>query len=219
MLADNHTLLHDLFQLNLTPVSIRRIFLLLTRLHYSTSAHYGELSKLLKDYVWSADRQISSMHIDYDYNYDPSALDERPAIFVGLDDVVYNKSVLANSAGFNETRSGQHFVKLGGTKVILRHISKSPDDVLAMSDLSSQFFMGIQPMIRDALRNQVMEYEVVGLKSSRPFDGNSHAADQHFISDLIIALSYNATWLTEFESHRIKTITFTQSIAELSTNE
>jgi hypothetical protein len=204
----------SLTKLTLTPVTIRRIFLLLTRLHYSTPDNYGPLKDKLSPFVWSAAKAKSTMHIDYDYNYDPSALDERPAIFVGIDDIEYRKVVIANSGNPTESRSGQYYTKTGGTKIILRHISKSPDEVLALGDLSSQFFMGITPMIRDTLSNRILEYEVVGLKSSRPFEKTSQQADQHFMSDLIIAFSYNATWLVEFESHRIKTYSFQQCLAE-----
>jgi hypothetical protein len=211
-MKDNFQLIDELSRLVLTPVTIRRIFLLLTRLHYSTNENYGILKEKLKDFTWNP--KDGKLHIDYDYNYDPAQLDKRPAIFVGRDDIQYTKVVTGDHSGHSEDRSGEQFTKTAKTSVILRHIAKSPDESETLADLSSQFFMGITPMIRDSLQGKILEYEVIGLKSSRPFERTSQQADQHFMSDLIIGLAYNSIWMTSFESHRIKTITFKESLAE-----
>jgi len=213
------TFLQNLARITLTPVTIRRIFLLLTRLHYSTPDNYGVLKPKFERYVWHKETKLSTVHVEFDYKYNPAALDDRPSIWVGLDDINFKKVVLNNEGKPTETRSGQGSIKVASTAIIVRHVSKSADEVLALADLSCQFFMGIQPMIRDALGQLVLEYDVMTCKSSRPFEKTSQQADQHFVSDLIIAFSYNHTWMTEFESHRIKTITFKQSIDSLSANE
>jgi hypothetical protein len=213
---DNAKFFQDLVgRLVLTPVTLRRVFVLLTRLHYSDPANYGEFSKRFENFIWSADPKIRQLHIDYDYNYNPAAIDRRPAIYVGTDDLEYRKTVLDNHNQCTPDRSGELKNKVAVTKIIIRHIGATADETLAMADLSAQFFMGIGSMMKDALGQRLMEYEVVGVKSSRPFEKSGEQADQNFIADLLISFAYNAVWLIKYESHRIKTITLEQSIAEL----
>lgn len=201
----------------LTPVTLRSIFLLLTRLHYSDPENYGLLKKKFANYIWSKDEKTRTLHIDFDYNYDAKNLERRPAIFVGLDDINFSKTSIGNHGSFTEDRSGESFVKTANTLIIFRHVSKSPDESLALADMTAQFYLGITPMIRDTMNTRVLQYEVTSIKSSRPFEKQSQEADQDFISDVIVAFSYNAVWLTKIESHRIKRITYEQSLAELST--
>jgi hypothetical protein len=215
-MTNNFAIINEMSKLVLTPVTIRRIFLLLTRLHYSDNANYGKFKEVFANFIWHKDEKLRKLQIDYDYHYDPKNLDRRPAIFVGLDDIRFNKVVIGNRSGDSEDRSGEEFTKTASTNVIIRHIGKTADEAPALADLSSQFFMGITPMIHDSLRGKILEYDVIGLKSSRPFERSSEQADQNFCSDLIIALSYNSIWMTSFESHRIKTISFQTSLAELS---
>ena len=212
-MIDNREFFRAIDRIHLTPVTIRRIFLLLVRLHYSNSSNYGPMAKQMAPYIWSADPNKCAVQIDYDYNYDAANMDKKPAIFVGLDDVEYKRVVLENHAKFTYDLAGQHLIKTASTKIIVRHIGSSPDEALTLENLTCQFLLGIQPIIRDTLP-QVLEYDVVGSKSSRPFEKNSQQAQQRFISDTIVAFSYNSAWMVEFESHRIKTISWQQCLAE-----
>ena len=212
-MIDNRAFFAALNKIQLTPVTVRGIFLLLVRLHYSSTENYGPMKEKLKNYIWSKDPSKSTITATYDYDYDPAALDKKPAIFVGLDDIEYKKIVTGNHSHHTYDRAGEHLVKTACTKVIIRHIGSSPDEALTLENLTCQFFLGLQPIIRDTLP-QVMEYDVVGSKSSRPFEKNSQQAQQRFISDTIIAFSFNSAWLVQFESHRIKTISFEQCLAE-----
>jgi len=212
-MIDNRAFFDAIDKIQLTPVTIRNIFLLLTRLHYSTPENYGPMKKKLQQYVWSSDPKVRTIHIAQDYEYDAGKLDKVPAIFVGLDDIEYKKVVTGNHNKFSYDRSGEHLVKTASTKVIIRHIGNSADEAMTLENLTVQFFLGLQPIIRDTLP-QVMEYDVLGSKSSRPFEKTSQQADQRFISDTIIAFGYNSAWLVRFESHRIKTIDWETCLAE-----
>jgi len=212
-MIDNRDFFKALDKIYLAPVSIRRIFLLLTRLHYQTADNFGEMKEQMKNYIWSSKTDECKVLIDLDFHYDPKNLGKRPAIFVGLDDVEYKRIALDNHAYFSYDTSGQHLIKTAQTKVIIRHIADSPDDAMTMENLTCQFFLGLQPVIRDTLP-QVLEYDVVASKSSRPFEKTSQQAEQRFVSDTIIAFSYVSAWMVTFESHRIKKISFEQCLAE-----
>ena len=212
-MIDNRDFFREIAKLELTPVTIRRIVLLLVRLHYSTSKNFGKLSEQMKDYVWNEDPLKRKLQTDYDYNYDAKNLDKKPAIYIGLDDIDYKKTVLENHNKFSYDLSGQHLIKTASTKIIIRHVGTSADEALTLENLTAQFFLGIQPMIRETLP-QVLEYEVLRSTSSKPFERTSTQALQEFISDTILAFSYNSAWMVSFESHRIKTISFSQCLAE-----
>jgi hypothetical protein len=215
--AADSTLLEELATVALTPVTIRKIFILLTRLHYSDPDHFGSLKPKLSKFVWSADLKLRGIHIDFDYNYDPEKTDLRPAVFVGTSDIDYRKLVINNQQSQTADRSGEIFVKQAGTNIILRHIGKTPDETWALGDMSAQFYMGITKMLQERLK--VSSFEVVKLMASKPFERKSQEADSQFIVDLIMNLQYNAAWLTTREGHRIKTITYAQSLADFTVSE
>lgn len=214
--ADGNALFRELSKFVLTPITLRRMFLLLTRIHYSSSDNYGEFKSLLVDYIWNRDTKLCKLFVDFDYNFDPQNMDRRPAIYVGLDDINFQKAVVDDHVKHSYDRSTEEFIKYGHTNVIVRHIGKTADESLLLSDLSSEFFMGIKSMIHDSFP-RITSYDVQAIKSSRPFAMTSQEASAQFISDLIISISFNAMWQIEFESHRIKTITLEQCLAEMPT--
>ena len=103
---ENQTLLASFANLILGPVSLRRVFLLLTRLHYSDSAHYGEFKERMSEFIWSKDDTKRKLFIDYDYNFRPTDLEQRPAIFVGTDAISYRRVVIDNQRAVKEDNSG-----------------------------------------------------------------------------------------------------------------
>jgi hypothetical protein len=214
-MIDNREFFKALDKIHLAPVTIRRIFLLLTRLHYSSPENFGPLKEQMKDYLWHKEPGKGKLHIDFDTKYDPKQLDQKPAIFIGLDDIEYKKIVLNNHARFTYDTAGEHLIKTAQTKVIIRHVADSADEAMTLENLTCQFFLGIQPIIRDTLP-EVLEYDVIASKSSRPFEKASQQPEQRFVSDTIIALSYVSAWMVTFESHRIKKISFEQCLAECS---
>lgn len=212
--AAESTLLEQLETIALTPLTIRRIFILLTRLHYSDPDHFGNMRPKLEKFVWNSDPKLRGIHIDFDYNYDPSNVDLRPAVFIGTSDIDFRKMVVNNQHSQTDDRSGETYVKEGGTNIILRHIGKTPDESWALGDLTAQFYMGITKMLQERLK--VSSFEVVKLMASKPFERKAQEADAQFIVDLIMNLQYNAAWLTTREGHRIKTVTYAQSLADFS---
>lgn len=214
--APDSLLLENLSKIALTPVNIRGIFIMLTRIHFSDPDNYGAMKSKLGNFVWHKDPKVKTLHVDYDYNYDPQKLDLRPAVFVGTSDINYRKVVIDNQQAQTEDRSGENFVKIGATNIIIRHIGKTPDESWALGDLSAQFFLGVRKMLQERLR--VSEFEVLRLMASKPFERSTQQADQQFIVDLIMNLQYNAGWLVIREGHRIKTVTYEQSLADFSAN-
>lgn len=207
---ENNSLIAGLGNLALTPVSLRRIFLLLTRLHFSDSKHYGDKAEPLKDFIWSADDKVRKLFIDYDYHYQPTHLEQRPAVFVGVDDLIFTRQVLDNQRENTEDRSGTNFTYKAETSIILRHISLTPDEALTLGELSVDFFAGVRKMLMETMRLQ--HFDVTALKSTRPFLRTEVQSDQQFSCDLIMRISFLYDWVTFRESHRIKTVSFKEAV-------
>jgi len=210
--APDSLLLENLKNIALTPVTIRGLFILLTRLHYSDPDHYGKLKSKLQNFVWAKEAKDRTVLVDYDYNFDSARLDLRPAIFVGTSDFDFKKVVVANQISQTDDRSGELFGKIASTNIIIRHIGKTPDESWALGDLTTQFYMGITKLLQERLKPQ--SFEVVSLKGSRPFEHKEQEADQNFMVDLIMNFQYNAAWLVVREGHRIKKVTYQQSLAD-----
>lgn len=194
----------DIAKVRITPTTARRIFLLLTRSHFSDPAHYGTVKEKLKNYVYSDDPAKCTLFIDLDYEYDATKLDRRPAIFVGTDDFSYNQIVTNNSSGNTADNSGENFNVNGKTRIIIRHIAASPDDALQLGEQTHDFFNGIRKLIQQHIRPK--QYLVDSQQTSKPFERAGQQADQQFISDVTIALQFDDAWTTLVESHRVKNI-------------
>jgi hypothetical protein len=211
---ENTSLQKFLSEVGWNILTIRRVFLLLTRVHYSNPNNYGRQAAQFKEFVWNADPEKSTLAIDLDFDFDATKIEKRPAIFVGTDDVLYRKPIVDNSVGLNEDGSGQEYVYIGSTNVIIRHVGKTADESLAMVDLSRNFFKGMRKMM---MENGVLSaYEVPRITTSKPFQRSPIQADQQFEADLLISIAFNDAWTIFRESHRITQIDFelNNSIAE-----
>jgi hypothetical protein len=209
--SDDQLLLDSLNNIALTPMFIRRIFLMLVRVHYSDANHYGAYSKQLQSYVWST-RPDNIFTIEYDFNFDPTKTDKRPAIYVGTSDIEFRKVVIDNLNSQSLSRDADLSIKIAETNIVVRHIGKSADESWALGDLTCQFFLGMRKLLQERLRQRVTAFEIVKLTASKPFDRSPQQADQQFTVDLIMNFSYNASWMTLREGHRIKTVTFGQRV-------
>lgn len=200
----------------LGPVSLRRVFLLMTRIHFSDANNYGPQKEALANFVWHKDANLRKLNIELDYIFDAKRADLFPGVYVGVGDIDYKQKVTDNRDSSTEDRSGTNRVMEGATTIILRHASQQPDECLQLAELSFGFYTGIREMLMDKMRLSSMD--VRRLSTPRFFTPDSSTeADRKFCADIIMGISFNASWTTFCESHRIKTITFGQTINEFAT--
>lgn len=204
--VEQQSLFDGLSHISMSPLTLRRTFVMLTRAHWSDPENYGPFRAKMERFVWSSDPKQQNLFIDFDYNYDPTKLDRRPAIFVGTSDFDFIKIVVDDHKKTLEDRSGQESAMGCACTIIVRHIGKTAEDSWAMGELSAAFFLGIRQMMQE--RAKFRSYEVIKLLASRPFEKASQQADKEFMVDLVIGVQFTAAWNTIRESHRIKTIAF-----------
>lgn len=203
---ENPSLRQFLSEVGWNILSIRRVFLLFTRVNWSDAKNYGRLAKQFQGFIWNINPEKSTLAVDLDYDFDSSKLEKRPAIFVGTDDVIYTKKVIDSNVRLNKDGSGQEYVYIGSTNVIIRHVGKTADESLAMCDLSRNFFKGLRKMMME--NGMLSTYEVPRVTTSKPFQRSATQADQQFEADLLISISFNDPWTIFRESHRITHINF-----------
>lgn len=190
--------------------TFRRIFLLMTRMLYADPNNYGSLADRFSRFIWSKDKKLSTLEVESDFSYDPANLDTVPSIYVGCGAITYATSVINNQAGSNPDRSASEHQRNASCPVKLTHITKSPDEVQQLGDLTAQYYLGMQTLFQT--RMNIRSYEVAMLTEVRPVKTSNEKADKQFSVDLIINLGFNASWLTFTESSRIKTMTFGQTL-------
>lgn len=190
--------------MELSPVPLRGLFLLLTRMHWANANNYiGRRQKLTM--VWNKDPKLSSLVIDYDYNYDPKKTDRVPAIFVGTDDFNFEQRTVDAQVSQSESRNSEKFMTLEATNIIIRHIGKSSEETLLMGDQTMRFYQGSRKLLQESLG--VSRFMPVKLMASRTFNRSPQDADQQFVVDLILNLQYTSPWSIVREGHLIKTVT------------
>lgn len=212
--------LQGLSDMILNSVNLRRIFLILTQLHYSDARNYGAMAEQFQDFVWrrslpgqNGENPKSKLSIELDYVFDPKKTDQFPGIFVGTGDIDYRQEVLDNKAGYTDDRSGSRNVYTGATTIILRHASLTPDEALALADLSYGYYTGIRDMLM--LEMKLKSFAINKLTTPHFFNiDGADKADKRYYADLIMSLSFNASWITFTESHRIKKITLGELFTE-----
>lgn len=213
VLESDDGVVRSLGRLPKSPTNLRKMFLLLTRMHYSAPENFGELADLLKNYVWKAE-EPRGLDVLLDFDFDRSKARTVPAIFVGMTDFIYSRRVLDNHKEFTDDRAGRMQVKSVGTTVVLRHTSASADEAFNLADLTAQFYLGAQDMMRE--QAGFAQFEVQNLLQPKIFNRSPEQSYQQFEADVILGLQFTATWWTFTESHRIKQITFKQSLAEFT---
>lgn len=195
----------------------RRVFLLLTRAHFSDPAHYGHLAEPLKNCRWNADPALCTLPVDYDFDFDPKKTDRRPAVFVGCGDVTMSRKVIDNSSRVTADGKGEEFATVGSYPVIIRHIGKTPDESLLLADLSFQFFLGIRKLMKE--KAQLRLFEVAGIGTTRPLERTGEKTDSTFIADVRLLVECNMAWLIIRESHVIKRVSFVDLVQQFEPPE
>lgn len=197
------------------PTTLRRIFLLLTRAHFSDPAHYGIQRERMRNFRWDKDESKSTVKIELDYVYDPAKTDSGPAIYVGMGDFSFKQSVMNNREGATADRSGQRFSLQGGCSLILRHVSQQAEESLVLAEMSFDFYVGIREYLMRRL--SLSGFNPLQISTPRFFQADDAVkANKRYISDFVINISYTPAW-TEFqESHRIRQITFGQALTDFA---
>ena len=211
----NGNALEQLRDTPLDQVTLRRVFLLLTRVHYADPSNYGILRQTMKNFKWAQDPAKSTIKVELDFKYDPALTDIIPSIFVGTGDIDYTQTTVDSREGSTRDRSGATYAIQAGAYVILRHVSTDPDECLKMSAMSFDFYAGIRELIMEKLKLSAF----MPTQTSTPrffMPDAAEKAKKTFASDLKLKVGFTPAWTTFRESHRIKAITLGSLMTDFS---
>ena len=201
--GDQDSKLQELKETSLDLVQLRRIFLMLTREHFSDAANYYRVEEMAP-IVYHEEPAKRTLDIDLDYIYDANEVEKKPSIYVGTGPVQFAKQVVDNYETASEDGSIRYHTTRGSVQIGLSHIATEADVALQLGVQSLHFFAGIRHLLMGALPN-VLQYEILQLTQPQLTDPGKI---RNFQVDLQISLLFNTDWATYMEGHRISDVLF-----------
>ena len=187
----------------LTASSLRRIFLLMMRFHFSDANNYGELRGLLKNLIWTDTEETTALDVELLGVFNPGILVRRPAVFVGFQNFQFNKKVTGDYAGESEDAATKYLVKTVDTELVIRCVAADEDMSTAMVDTATAFMFGMREMLLCKMRPQLRSLEVDGITDPKLVE---KSPERRFQCDLLTKLNFNYTIDVNLESHPIKKV-------------
>lgn len=186
----------------LDPVRLRRIFLLLTREHFSNPENH--INNYLLDYKYTDEPATRSLDVDLDFTYDTEEIGKKPAIFVGTGPFAFKKQVINNSIEDSQDDSAHFFSTQCTTSIKIKHVTTAADLSMLLATQSLNFFGCIREHLMGLIPG-VLQYEITQLSPPTLIEATKIRI---FQCDLDIALAFDTLWSSYVESHRIKDIIF-----------
>lgn len=187
----------------ISPITLRRAFLLSLRTHYSDPAHFGHYQALVGGLCY-ADGPDSVMDIELMHVYDPAKLNSRPAIYLGFRPQTYQRlSGDGGYAGTSDDGASSTYLMSTTGQMLVRHVAPVADMALLMGEISAEFFFGMRPLFMQQLC--LRQFDLASLSDPRVVE---KAPDRMIFVDLVCTLNYTTQITTSIESHRLKKVVF-----------
>lgn len=206
---DAHVVLDKLGYDNLSPVDLRRIFLLLTRACYSDTRNYGDLTAYElrnPELKYSKDKYAKTIDVELDYIYDADEVNVRPVVFVGLGDITFQRTAIGDYAGISEDRSTVYHTNQSQGTVVFRHIATSPDLAYAMSDITVKYFLAGTSLLREGLPG-LLDFNLQGISKINFTDADR---ERNYRVDVVFNFAFSFVWSTRTEDQPLTTINLTK---------
>ena len=186
----------------LDMVLMRRIFLLLTRIHWSDGNNHYQEDVNFDCLEYSDDPQESKLAVELTDVYDEDDTDNFPGIFVGFKNGYKLSKLMLNydSSGSDDNSVERKLVSWKG-QLALKHVHKSSDTATAMADSSFVFMMAVRETLMQHFPVRQMDF--VGVSDPQKLDPEK--SNRFFKVDLIIDIEFTVTVNINMESHRLKT--------------
>jgi hypothetical protein len=198
-----NTLFRDLYDCLLEPLngsSLRTIFLLLTRAHYSDSKNYGYLKDDLACLKYSDDMGECSLFVELGQEYDYNKATRRPAVYVNFPEpMTFRKVDLTQKQDNFEDNSGYTSGVIAETVVSFAHVHNSMDTALLLADSTTSFFFAIRSTIMSHLN--LMQFDPIIISNAKVIE---KAPERFFRVDVNFKIMFNYKVDTNLESHRLK---------------
>lgn len=201
---DAKSILEKIGYRELSPLELRRVFLLLSRSCFSSVEGYNNLSGYeLTDppVTHSDDKYANKINVELEYVYNPEEVNSRPSVFIGLGDVQYERQVVGDIAGASDDYSTTYYAGQSQTQLAVKHISTSPDLCYAMADQTVKFYLAIKPLLESL--PGFADLRLGTISKVRIIDPDR---ERNFQVDVIFPIVFMFAWTTRTEDQRLKEI-------------
>ena len=191
-----------LLEAPLSMVSLRRIFLLMLRLHYSDPDNFGDYKDLIGNLRYNDELKFSTLGIELLSTFEPESYKDGQAnIFLGFQSHNFKKVAINNYSGQNTDGSSNYHVMPTDSVLVLRHVANTGDQALLIGEMTAAFLFGIRPMLMQKIGLRAMD--VLSVSDPKIID---KAPERSFQVDVSVAINFGYVMTTNIESHRIKKI-------------
>ena len=204
---DAMTVLEKLGYQNMSPIELRRIFLLLSKACFSTTENYNMQSGFeLTDppVTYSDDKYAKKIDVELDYVYDAAEVNVRPAVYIGFGDITFQRQAIGDYSGISDDNSTIYCANQAQTSLHLRHITTSPDLCYALADTSVQFYLALQHLLEESLPG-LGDFNIASVSKINILDPDK---ERNFRVDVVFNLTFMFAWKIVSEGHRLKEINF-----------
>ena len=186
------------------PVSLRHIFLLLTRNHFSNPDNFGDVPEVFRRYTYSDKESDRKVTIDLSFNYARKDQGKTPSVYVNVGDFTFNRDRHADFSRYNSDMSGRVGSNQCTVPITISHLGITGDEALMMGTVTTAFYLGITNVLVEKLG--LLQFSVKQLSQIRPKEIQSGLT--MFESVLSMELTFEVNWETYTESHKIKNISY-----------
>ncbi len=190
----------------LTPVNLRRFFVLMIRAHYSDPANHGpEIDEDLECMVWNPDPNLTG--VDIDLAGANKGESRNPQIWVRLGNFQFKRLSFGHKSDDYEPDNATERLILGcSCQLLIGHEGKTIDIAYNMAWSTLCFLLGFHDSIQETLGGEFAGFvpEVLGepnLLEPSPKD--------RIRVDVGARLDINISVVTTVESHRLKIVSLT----------
>lgn len=184
-------------------ITLRRAFLLLTRVLWLTADNFGRYREQLSTYLYSSDESKRKLLVDLAHNADPSLTQIAiPAIYVGVGAFQYTQAVIGDLSSLSDDTSRQVFTTRGENLVQWMHYGQHADQTAAMAEVTQGVVGGFGPLLVKYLG--LDNYRVVSM--SPPIPRKNSDGTTYFQVNVAANFKFNNSIVVATESLRIKKI-------------
>lgn len=210
----------SIYQLDI--VSLRQIFLLLTRNFYANPRAFAPCGTAVPtsfyNYTYSdalvdPNKSVAdTLVIDLDYSSAVNSIDKidylktnnKPAIYINIKDFSFNRINVLNDVTKN-LKDGTEQAVMSGTKIIFSHYANTYDDAAQLSYLTTSYFTAMKDTLKSSLK--VLSFYPETMTSPVPaadVDDYESKSQKYFRSDAIFDMKFETNWRVIPEAVLIK---------------
>ena len=190
---------------SLDPISLRRIFLLLTRnLYADPENHFGYSNPEFKKFKYSDNIDERAVAIDISFDDDPRA-EAGPELEIDIHFGPFKVEpiLLDKYVSTTDTNKDRQYNDRITTQMIIQHRAFRPDDALGMGYITANFYTGIRKLLQERLF--LLNFQVDQISDVKRENEEANAI---YKVDTISTLVFNMDQDVSEESHKLRKISF-----------